>query len=68
MGRQATLASGNTTVTVPCWPFLQPGQQVFLIIGDQLIAADAFTSPTNSPSFTYADLLPTIGPCDRGCA
>ena len=38
------MASGNTTVTVPCRPFLQPGQQVFLIIGDQQAAADLFTS------------------------
>lgn len=55
------IASGNTTVTVPCTPFLRPGQQVFLIIGDQLAVADAFTTPTNSPSFTYPNLQPTNG-------
>jgi hypothetical protein len=55
------IASGNTTVTVPCSPFLQPGQDVFLVIGDQLMAASAFTAPTNSPSFTYPDLQPTGG-------
>jgi hypothetical protein len=60
-GTPTTLASGKTTVTVPCRPFLQPGQQVFLIIGDQQTAADPFTAATNSPSFTYANLLPTIG-------
>jgi uncharacterized protein DUF4255 len=56
-----TLASGNTEVTVPCIPFLRPGQQVFLIIGDQLAPADAFTTATNTPSFTYPDLQPTNG-------
>jgi hypothetical protein len=56
-----TLASGNTHVTVPCSPFLRPGQQVWLIIGDQLAPADAFTTPTKSPSFTYPNLQPTSG-------
>jgi hypothetical protein len=56
-----TLASGNTQVTVPCSPFLRPGQQVFLIIGDQLAVADSFTTPTNTPSFTYPNLRPTNG-------
>jgi hypothetical protein len=60
-GAPTTLASGNRTVTVPCRPFLRPGQQVFLIIGDQQAMADAFTAATNSPSFTYSNLLPTIG-------
>ncbi|HEX7362542.1 MAG TPA: DUF4255 domain-containing protein [Bryobacteraceae bacterium] len=55
------IASGNTTVTVPCSPFLRPGQEVFLIIGDQLAAADAFTAPTNAPSFTYPNLQATAG-------
>lgn len=55
------IPSGNTTVTVPCSPFLRPGQQVFLIIGDQLAVADAFTAPTNTPSFTYPNLQPTNG-------
>jgi len=56
------LASGNTTVTPPCSPFLRPGQDVVLVIGDQMAGADAFTAPTNSPSFTYPDLRPTGGP------
>jgi len=55
------LASGNTSVTVPCSPFVRPGQQVFLAIGDQLMVADPFTVPTNAPSFTYPDLQPTNG-------
>jgi hypothetical protein len=55
------IASGNTTLTVPCSPFLRPGQEVFLIIGDQLAVANAFTMPTNVPSFTYPDLQPTGG-------
>jgi hypothetical protein len=60
-GAPTTLASGLATVTIPCRPFLQPGQQAFLIIGDQQAMADAFTVATNSPSFTYPNLLPTIG-------
>jgi Pvc16 N-terminal domain len=55
------IASGNVTLTVPCTPFLQPGQEVFLIIGDQQAAADPFTTATNSPSFTYPALQPTGG-------
>jgi hypothetical protein len=57
----AALPSGNTSVTVPCSPFLRPGQQVFLVIGNQLAAADLFTAPTNTPSFTYPNLQPTSG-------
>ena len=60
-GAPTALASGNTTVTVPCRPFLRPGQQVFLIIGDQQAAADPIAVATNSPSFTYPDLQPTNG-------
>jgi hypothetical protein len=60
-GAPTTLASGNRTVTVSCRPFLRPGQQVFLIIGDQQAAAVPFAAATNSPSFTYSNLLPTIG-------
>jgi hypothetical protein len=55
------IASGNTTLTVPCVPFLQPGQEVFLIIGDQVVGANVLTTPTNSPSFTYPQLQPTAG-------
>ena len=55
------IPSGNVTLAVPCSPFLRPGQEVFLIIGDQQAAADAFTSATNSPSFTYPALQPTGG-------
>jgi hypothetical protein len=55
------LASGSISVTVPCTPFLRPGQEVFLIIGDQQTAADPFIAPTNAPSFTYPNLQPTNG-------
>jgi hypothetical protein len=55
------IASGNVTLTVPCTPFLRPGQEVFLIIGDQQAAADPFTTATNSPSFHYPALQPTGG-------
>jgi hypothetical protein len=60
-GAPTALASGNTTVTVPCRPFLRPGQQVSLIIGDQQAAANPFTVATSSPSFTYPNLQPTNG-------
>jgi len=55
------IASGNTQVTVPCSPFVRPGQQVLLAIGDQMMVADSFTAPTNTPSFTYPNLQPTGG-------
>lgn len=55
------IASGNVTLTVPCTPFLRPGQEVFLIIGDQQVAAEPFTTATNLPSFTYPALQPTGG-------
>jgi hypothetical protein len=54
-------SGNNVTLTVLCTPFLRPGQDVFLIIGDQQAVADAFTTPTNSPSFTYQVLQPTGG-------
>ena len=55
-----TLASGaNVTVTVPCAPYLRPSQLVSLVIGSQEAPADAFTAPTNAPSFTFVALEPT---------
>jgi len=54
-----TLTSGTVTVTVPCSPYLRPGQDVSLIIGGQAAPVDAFTTPTNSPSFTFPALQPT---------
>jgi hypothetical protein len=56
------LASGSNDLVVPCTPYVQPGQEAFLIIGDQQAVADAFTAATNSPSFTYPNLQPTNGP------
>jgi Pvc16 N-terminal domain len=55
------LTSGSNNLVVPCTPFLQPGQEVLLIIGDQQAAADPFTAATDSPSFTYSNLQPTNG-------
>jgi hypothetical protein len=56
----ATIASGTSVaVTVPCTPFLRPGQQVSLLIGGQQAPADPFTTQTRSPSFTFASLQPT---------
>jgi Pvc16 N-terminal domain len=58
-----TIASGPTvTVSVPCTPYLRPSQQVSLLIGSQEAQADAFTTPTNSPSFTFVPLVPTAQP------
>jgi hypothetical protein len=56
------LPSGNTSMTVPCSPFVRPGQRVFLVIGNQLTVADPITVATNTPSFTYPNLQPTGGP------
>ena len=56
------LASGpSVSVTIPCTPELRPGQQVSLLIGGQEAPADPFTTPTNSPSFTFNPLQPTGG-------
>jgi hypothetical protein len=57
------LTSGaNVAVTVPCLPDVRPGQQVSLVIGSQEAPADAFTSPTGSPSFTFPSLEATTSP------
>jgi hypothetical protein len=58
-----TLASGpSVSVSVPCAPYVRPSQRVSLLIGGQEALADAFTTPTNSPSFTFAPLQPTTQP------
>jgi Pvc16 N-terminal domain len=55
-----TLASGAAvSVTIPCAPYLRVGQQASLLIGSQAAPANPFTTPTNSPSFTFATLQPT---------
>jgi hypothetical protein len=57
-----TLTQGsNVTVSVPCVPYLRPGQEVSLLVGGQQAPADPFTTPTRSPSFTFATLRPTGG-------
>jgi uncharacterized protein DUF4255 len=59
----ASLASGATvSVTIPCTPYLRPGQQVSLLIGSQEAPANPFTAPTNSPSFTFPILNRTGHP------
>jgi len=58
----AALAHGsNVAVSVPCVPYLRPGQEVSLLIGGQQAPADPFTTPTRSPSFTFATLQSTSG-------
>jgi Pvc16 N-terminal domain len=61
-GVPGTLAHGsNRAVSVPCVPYLRPGQEVSLLIGGQQAPADPFTTPTRSPSFTFATLQATSG-------
>jgi hypothetical protein len=55
------IPSGATTLTVPCKPFVQPGQDVSLIIGNQQAPANPFAVATNTPSFAYANLQQTGG-------
>lgn len=58
----ATIGAGsNVSVTVPCAPYVRTSQQASLIIGGQQGPADSFSTPTNSPSFTFATLEATGG-------
>jgi Pvc16 N-terminal domain len=53
----ATIAHGTSVgVTLNCTPFLRPNQSIALLIGGQQASADPFTTPTRSPSFTFASL------------
>ena len=54
-------SGANIAVSITCTPNLQPGQQVSLIIGSQSAPANDFSAPTNSPTFTFQSLQPTIG-------
>jgi hypothetical protein len=55
-----TIASGaGIAVTIPCAPYIRPGQQASLLIGDQSGPADPITTPTNSPTFIFPNLQPT---------
>lgn len=59
----ATIASGSAvTLMVPCSPYLRVGQQAYLQIGGQQAPADTFSTPTNTPTFTYPILSPTDRP------
>jgi Pvc16 N-terminal domain len=49
-------AQGNATVTISCAPFLRLGQEVSLLIGGWSTPANPFTTPTNTPSFTFSSL------------
>ena len=55
-------AQGNANVKITCSPDVWPGQQVFLLIGSRAAPADAFTTPTSTPSFTFSSLTPTTAP------
>ena len=60
-----TIASGTgVTVTLPCTPYLWPTQDISLFIGGQGAAitwpaTPPPLAPTNSPTFTFATLVPT---------
>jgi hypothetical protein len=57
-----TIAAGTgVSVTVPCAPYIRPTQTASLIIGGQQAPADAFSAPTQSPSFTFETLESTGG-------
>jgi hypothetical protein len=59
----ATVASGaGVSVAIACAPFVRVGQQASLLVGGQEAPAGSFTTPTNAPSFTFANLQPTGGP------
>jgi hypothetical protein len=59
----ATIAHGASVgVALACTPFLRPDQTISLQIGSQQAPADPFTTPTRSPSFTFATLQPTPQP------
>jgi len=55
-------AQGNANVKITCSPLIWPGQQVSLLIGNREVPADAFTTPTGTPSFTFSSLTPTTTP------
>jgi hypothetical protein len=58
-----TIAHGASVgVALACTPFLRPDQTISLQIGGQQALADPFTTPTRSPSFTFATLQPTPQP------
>jgi hypothetical protein len=52
-------AGSNVVVTVPCTPYVRPAQDASLIVGGQQGAADSFSIPTSSPSFTFETLSST---------
>jgi Pvc16 N-terminal domain len=53
---------GNANVSITCSPFVWPGQEVFLLIGNQAAPADSFTTATGTPSFTFSALTSTPNP------
>jgi hypothetical protein len=57
----ASLAAGSAGLSVSCAPYARTGQQVSLLIGDQEAIAQPFSTPTNSPSFTFSNLRSTGG-------
>ena len=54
-------SGGPVTLTVPCAPYLRPGQQATLYIGGQGLPADPITAPTAAPSFSSPGLAKTSG-------
>jgi hypothetical protein len=55
------LSSGSVTLSISCTPYLRTSQQVSLLIGGQEAIATPFKTPTNSPSFAFANLQKSGG-------
>jgi len=53
---------GNASVSITCTPYVWPDQEVFLLIGSHATPADAFTTATGTPSFTFSALTSTPKP------
>jgi hypothetical protein len=54
----ASVAGPSFTLSPTCSPALSPRQRVSLILGSQEVLAVPFQSPTNTPSFHFANVPP----------
>jgi hypothetical protein len=51
-------ADGSLTLTPTCSPQVQANQTVSLVLNDQSVAANAFTSATATPTFVFPSIAP----------
>jgi len=51
-------ADGKLTLTPTCTPQVTPNQRVSLILGENEVPAESFTTATSTPSFTFERLPP----------